>query len=119
MNIVVFLLFCYGFSNIVVYSAITESFRDFMEKVSPDFFGVLFNCMMCTGYWSGVIGYWLFYVCEFDLMVNTTPVWYNHIGVAFIFGCVASGTSWAIKTVLSYLESKEMVNLTNAEKNLS
>ena len=53
MNTLLFILVTYGFSNIVVYGSIFKGMRNFLKKVSPNFWGELVSCMICFPTWVG------------------------------------------------------------------
>ena len=48
------LLICYAITIIITNSSIFQGFRDFFKKISPNFFGLLFICPLCTGFWVGI-----------------------------------------------------------------
>jgi len=53
-DIIYFILGCYGVSTILVQSKLFKPFRELMvKKVKP--LGTLFNCMMCTSFWVGLL----------------------------------------------------------------
>jgi len=97
MNTLLFILVAYGFSNIVVYGSIFKGMRDYLEKVSPNFWGVLVNCMVCFPTWVGF----------FLSLVFFSPTEYYGLGdmvvpsvftSVFFDGILASGTVWLIHT---------------------
>ena len=49
-----FTLICYGLTSIVVQSKLLKPFREWVKTRSV-FFGSLFSCMMCFGFWVGLI----------------------------------------------------------------
>ena len=51
--IILTILASLGATIIITRSWLFENFRDFASK--NEFFGVLFNCMVCTGWWMGLI----------------------------------------------------------------
>jgi hypothetical protein len=53
MEILLIILVSYGISNVIVFGTLFESFRELMDDLSPNFFGKLFSCMMCTPWWVG------------------------------------------------------------------
>lgn len=74
-----FILACYGMTMIVVYGSIFNKFRP-----KTGFFGKLFNCTMCTGFWVGIVNSFLL----------STP--FNF----FIAGCISSGTSYFLSRLV-------------------
>ena len=53
MELILIILVSYGISNIVVFGAIFEKLRDYAMAFSPNFWGKLLTCMMCTPFWVG------------------------------------------------------------------
>lgn len=99
MELIVFLLAAYGISNIMVHSSIFEWWRILMVKISPNFLGDLFQCMMCLPFWVGIALSVIFgsvVGTEFDM----SSVWL----ATFIDGCLASGGVWLIHTLQEKLE---------------
>jgi len=84
MELVWFVLAAYGLTQILVYGSI-------FNKIRPEkgFFGELFHCPMCLGFWIGVLLYgFSFYTELFTFELN----WANPI----ILGSLSSGTSYAL-----------------------
>lgn len=75
MNLLTFILACYGMTMIVVYGKIFEPIR-------PKYH--LFHCPMCMGFWVGLF-VWLFSEVPFN---------------AFIAGCISSGTSYFLSRLV-------------------
>jgi hypothetical protein len=105
METIILILITYGISNIVVYGSIFKGFRSFWERVSPNFFGKLFGCMMCTPFWVGFI-----LSLTFQLMGYTNLSILSSHGVDNIFlsvfldSCLVSGTTWLVHTFQEMLE---------------
>tara|TARA_R100001510_G_C7644258_1_gene201725 strand:+ start:788 stop:1111 length:324 start_codon:yes stop_codon:yes gene_type:complete len=97
MNTLLFILVTYGFSNIVVYGSIFKGMRNFLKKVSPNFWGELVSCMICFPTW---VGFFL------SLFFFSPTEYYGLGGVVipsiftsvFFDGILASGTVWLIHT---------------------
>ena len=53
MEIILIVLVTYGISNIIVFGSLFEKLRDTAQLFSPNFWGKLLNCMMCTPFWVG------------------------------------------------------------------
>jgi len=102
MELLVFILICYGASNIMVFSSLFEKWRLFWNKISPNFFGDLFECMICLPFWWGVI---------LSLAVYSPSAIYVGaeyiILAAFLDGCLASGSVWFLHTIQEYMEPDE------------
>lgn len=103
MGIFIFLLTCYGITNILVFGSIFEWWRSFWTKFNPSFFGKLFTCPMCLSMWVGsVLSYILI---DYDFMtpwsLMTTP---NEYVSMFLNGCISSGFVWVLHTIQEWFE---------------
>jgi hypothetical protein len=90
-----FVLSCHGLTQVLVYGSI-------LNKIRPanGFFGELFHCPMCLGFWIGVFVYAIsFYTELFTFELN----WANPL----LLGSLSSGTSYA----LSMLFGDEGINV--------
>jgi hypothetical protein len=110
MGILLYILFAYGLTNLLVYGTgpfdILEKFRNLSRKILTTL-GDMLNCMMCT---STNIG-WI--VSLLNILLLETPLtpmmilygdlipWY-----VIIFGdaCITSGAVWLIHTLQEALE---------------
>lgn len=105
MEILIFILLNYGMANIIVYGSIFEGFRKFWESVSPNFFGKLFRCMMCTPFWTGVLLSTTFQLIGYS---NLSPLVYHgldNIFLSIFFDAVlVSGSTWLLHTTQEMLE---------------
>jgi hypothetical protein len=105
MEVLLFILVAYGISNIVVFGSIFESFREFMDDASPNFFGKLFSCMMCFPTWAGIF---LSLGAHLTGFTQFSP--FAHYGLEmaplaiFLDGCLASGCVWLIHTLQEHFE---------------
>jgi hypothetical protein len=95
MELLWFVLAAYGLTQVLVYGSIFNKIRP-----TEGFFGELFRCSMCLGFWVGVLLYGIsFYTELFTFELN----WANPI----ILGSLSSGTSYA----LSMLFGDEGINV--------
>ena len=95
MDILWFILSAYGLTQVLVYGSIFNKIRP-----SEGFFGELFHCPMCLGFWVGVLLYGIsFYTELFTFELNLTN--------PLILGSLSSGTSYA----LSMLFGDEGINV--------
>jgi hypothetical protein len=95
MELLWFILAAYGLTQILVYGSVFNSIRP-----KEGFFGELFRCSMCLGFWVGVLLYGVsFYTELFTFELN----WANPI----VLGSLSSGTSYA----LSMLFGDEGINV--------
>jgi len=100
-NLILFLCCSFGMTHIITRSTIFEPVRDFMQKKSEDFFGVLFTCPTCMGFWVGV------FICLFLFQPIVLTNW---LSSAFVSGCIASGFSTFTFAMLSLIDSKQELN---------
>ena len=84
MDLIYFLLAAYGLTQILVYGSIFNSIRP-----AKGFFGELFHCPMCLGFWVGIF---LFGLNKYTELFTFE---YN-IANLLILGCLSSGTSYAL-----------------------
>lgn len=114
--LIVFILVCYGLSNMVVYSNgpfhIFAKWRVFTNRLSPKF-GELFTCMMCFPFWAGVlisaINLFLIGTIAFTpfsiILLTIPPTVIKTIIVLLFDGLISSGTTWILHNVEEYFES--------------
>lgn len=116
LNLLFFIFITYGISNIVVYSHLFDTPRNFFYKKAQGnslFWKKtyeLITCMMCFSTWVGFI------VSTIDLLIgntlNFTPsnIIFSGVGlwaipiIVFFDGVFASGTTWVIHTLQEYME---------------
>ena len=95
MELLWFVLAAYGLTQILAYGSILNKIRP-----TEGFFGELFHCPMCLGFWVGVLLYGIsFYTELFTFELN----WANPL----LLGSLSSGTSYA----LSMLFGDEGINV--------
>lgn len=89
INIGIFILVAYGITQILCYGKIFDKIRP-----KTGFFGELFKCSMCTGFWTG-LALWcikpLTNLYSFD----------NSIVTGLLLGCLSSGTSYLLDKIVS------------------
>ena len=103
-----FILLCYGITNIIVFGGIFESWRNFWVKYNPSFFGKLFTCPLCLSTWVGFIMSAIF----LNVAVPTPFTLYgltNKLLIIFCDGCLTSGLVWIIHTIQEYFERSNPV----------
>lgn len=99
----------YGITNIIVYSHFFQWLRVLMAKLS-DFTGKLFTCMMCMGFWVGVVISWLIM-----LYYGAVFTWVMIIPLVCLGGFF-SGTTWLIHTIQEWFEYREPTQHNENEK---
>ena len=108
-QLILWMIMSYGISNILVYGSIFNKPRNFIIKQSEndknilkDFFVFLremLSCMMCTPTWVGFFfGIFLYSPVEKILEVTPYVSW-------FFDGMLASGSVWAINSIIEWFES--------------
>jgi ABC-type polysaccharide/polyol phosphate export permease len=82
----------------MVFSSIFKKWRDFWLRVSPNFFGELFTCMICLPTWIGMI---LSY-----LGISVIDTYFQVPGFLTIIldGFIASGSVWLVHSLQEKLE---------------
>ena len=86
-ELIYFSLCCYGLTQILVYGKI-------FDKVRPDegWFGQLFSCTMCTGFWVGV------FLWSINAYTTLFSFDYN-FATGVLLGFASSGVSYALSSV--------------------
>ena len=75
MQLIIFILACYGMTMILVYGSIFNSVRPKHH---------FFKCCMCMGFWVGIFNWFI---------VPTSFNW-------FTAGCISSGTSYLLSRLV-------------------
>ena len=105
MELLLFILVSYGISNIIVFGSIFDGFRELMDDISPNFFGKLFSCMMCTPWW---VGFFLSLGVQLSGYSQFSPFYgaglENIYLSVFLDSCLISGTTWLIHSIQEYFE---------------
>ena len=86
LELAYFILACFGMTQVIVYGKIFNKIRP-----TEGWFGDLFSCTMCTGFWVGLFLWALNPFTElftFDLSIVT----------GFSLGLISSGASYVIST---------------------
>ena len=91
MNLLHFILACYGMTFIIIYGKIFEDLRP--EKDYTKKWNTLFHCPLCMGFWVGVFmwainGFTELFTFEYSL-IN-----------AFLCGCISAGTSYILSMLV-------------------
>ena len=82
MTFIWFCLISYGLTQILVYGKIFDPIRP-----TTGWFGQLFKCLMCTGFW---VGLFLWFVKDYTQLFTFD----NSFVTAFLLGCSASAVSF-------------------------
>lgn len=89
MSILIFILACYGLTQILCYGKIFERWRPTHGKL-----GELFSCSMCMGFWVGVF---LAGIVKFSTLFSLSA---NIVDI-FLLGCISSGTSYLLDKIVT------------------
>lgn len=91
MDLIYFILVCYGMTQIILYGSIFDKIRP-----SPEFlygFGKLFYCSLCMGFHVGWAVFLMFWYSGFQLWSNV------YLG-CFLYGCLSSGTTYIMSMLV-------------------
>jgi hypothetical protein len=102
-KIFIYSFLAYGITNIVVFSSIFNGWRKFWEKHSPRFFGKLFGCPMCFGFWVGFLLSLLFEMYDVMTPITIYGIKTNELRF-FLDACFTSGIVWLIHTIQEWFE---------------
>lgn len=93
VNFIVWSLATFGAANIVVYSTIFKPVRTSLARVK--FFGKLVNCILCMGFWVGVMwGVTVWSPAEYFILKQQLPL-QNLFDILFN-GSLGSCVCWLI-----------------------
>lgn len=97
--IFLWLLCAYGVTHIITGTKIFEWLRRIMDSVSPNFFGILFSCPACMGFWVGVILQ--------AIIGNIITLEQNYyVLICLVHGAISSGWCWIVHILVSYVDEK-------------
>ena len=91
MELLWFVLACYGLTYLVVYASILNKIRPSKEWLGG--FGKLFNCTLCFGFHAG---WFLFAINKWTELFTFEYTLVN----LFICGCVGSGVSYILSMIV-------------------
>jgi len=97
-----------GITHIITGTKIFERFRLAMDVVSPNFFGVLFNCPTCMGFWIGILTSLfipIIQISEINSYFDFLNSDWVKISVALLFqGAISSCLNWIANVLMTYLD---------------
>lgn len=82
LKLLIFILGCYGCTQILVFGSIFDRIRP--KKIK------FFHCPLCMGFYVGLLYGFAFYYFDYFSFINCFPI---HL---FISGCISSGTSYIL-----------------------
>jgi len=91
MELLWFILACYGLTYLVVYASIFNKIRPSKEWLGG--FGKLFHCTLCFGFWAGAF---IFLISPWTELFH----FQRTIANFFICGWVSAGTSYALSMLI-------------------
>jgi hypothetical protein len=114
MEILIWIIAAYGFTNIMVYGSIFEGVRERIKRWGENpfnplegffkFISGILSCMMCCSTWVGFfLGFLVYSPFHQFLKVDTTVSW-------FFDGLLASGGVWAINSIIEWYEENRPTN---------
>jgi hypothetical protein len=83
MELIIFILVCYGLTQVLTIGSVFKSIRPKHE---------FFHCSMCMGFWVGVLIYFLMGFVGVNLFAFSSPI--ALFFSCFLAGCLSSGTSY-------------------------
>ena len=111
IKIFIWIMLCYGLTNIVVFGMIFENFREFFNKWSNTqnifnfvggFIYKIITCPMCFGLYAGI--FFSITVFSPSHIFFNTPIWYSW----FIDGILSSGCVWLTNSVVEFFEENRI-----------
>jgi len=88
-EILLFILICYGLTLVAVYGHTFDFIRP-----KTGFFGKLFSCSMCTGFWVGIT---LHIISPYTELFTFEGGFLNSV----LLGFLSAGTSYALDTLFN------------------
>jgi hypothetical protein len=83
MELLTFILACYGMTMILVYSKIFENIRAKINLLNNELLSYMLKCCMCMGFWVGIFNW---------LIIDVNFSW-------FTAGCISAGTSYLLSRI--------------------
>ena len=114
MKLLLWMIMCYGISNILVYGSIFNGPRNKINQWAADvdsifqdfwiFLSDMLKCMMCTPTWVGFfVGIFLYSPVNHFLDVSIWVSW-------FFDGITSAGAVWAINGIIEWFEENRPTN---------
>ena len=91
MELLFFILVCYGLTQIILYGSVFNKVRPRKEFLYG--FGKLFHCPMCMGFHVGYAVFLLFWF-------TGARMWSELFSGCFIYGCLSSGTTYMLSMLI-------------------
>lgn len=116
-TLLIFILICYGLSNMIIYSkgpfSVFEKWRNITERINPSL-GELFSCMMCLPFWVGLfislIDMFILpgiSITPLNILIQVIPFnFFNIIIVIILDGVISSASTWILHNIEEFFENR-------------
>ena len=88
MQLIIFVLICYGLTLILLYGSIFNSIRPTTGTL-----GELFKCSLCTGFWAGII---VLFISQDSQLITYELNFVN----CLLLGWLSAGTSYFLDMIV-------------------
>ena len=88
MQLIIYVLICYGLTLILLYGSIFNSIRTKAGKL-----GELFKCPLCTGFWVGII---VLFISKYSQLIT----YEFNLANCLLLGWLSAGTSYFLDMVV-------------------
>lgn len=96
--IITMLLFGFAVTTTVVNGSIFDKLRNWTLVKAP-FFGKLLTCIMCFGFWVGVLIFYPLNLLGFLDPIGEMPIWFNYVFYPFI----QSSVGMTLESIIIFL----------------
>lgn len=100
--IIIMLLFGFSVTTTVVNGSIFDNLRNWALVKLP-FIGKLLTCIMCFGFWIGVLIFYPLNFMGFLEPIGEMPMWFNYIFYPFI----QSSTGMVLESVIIFFRKSK------------
>jgi hypothetical protein len=105
MKLLIFIITCYGITNIAIFGSIFRGWRKYWNDKYPKFWGKLFSCPMCLSFWIGIVLSTILQWTYNDQFSPFASYGMNSASLAvFLDGCFSSGIVWILHTAQEAME---------------
>ena len=104
MDFLLLLFLGWAITNLIVNSSILDGPRNYL-LVKHKFIGELVSCVMCTGFWVGVLLYFVYFPVH--LIVETTILFKNSVLDVFVLGFINSGFAVLVNSLIFFFIKKD------------
>lgn len=98
-----------GITHIITGTKIFEKFRELVDGVSPNFWGVLVSCPTCMGFWVGCLVSSIFpFLQTYEIPFTFTNENAKIFLTIFLHGAFSSCLNWLTHLLTTIIESKTL-----------